>query len=233
MENYEPSTKLWNTGCRIQINEYPNKFVNMWGVHLDWRDYGPYTACFEKPKRPTDIYPKLYYNEHKHKGEQNHLGRMNNIVSLMNHAPFSKNMQDSDSIPLFVAGDFNTPSHLDWTEQMRLLHCNTSYEWPVSKLLHDSAFKDSYRQVYPNPGVSTGFTWTPLHKMSPDDPSGQRPEPQDRIDFIYYRGKFVRAKRSSVYKGFDEMKLYPSHRDNDWPSDHAAVMSDFEILVTT
>ena len=43
--------------------------------------------------------------------------------------PFIK---EADSVPLVVAGDFNSPSHLDWTEATRERHCGLALAWPVS-----------------------------------------------------------------------------------------------------
>ena len=37
---------------------------------------------------------------------------------------------------LFVLGDFNSPSHLDWTEEAKHLHYNTTHEWRTSEVLH-------------------------------------------------------------------------------------------------
>ena len=35
--------------------------------------------------------------------------------------------------PLFVMGDMNTPSHLDWTEATRSRHCGWTYDWPATR----------------------------------------------------------------------------------------------------
>jgi endonuclease/exonuclease/phosphatase family metal-dependent hydrolase len=49
-------------------------------------------------------------------------------------------------VPVFLTGDMNSPSHLDWP----------SLEWPVSKALADAGFRDSYRDVHPDPVARLG-----------------------------------------------------------------------------
>ena len=72
----------------------------------------------------------------------------------------------AESIPLIVAGDFNSPSHLDWIQSANPLHCNLTVEWPVSKNMAEAGFLDAYRQIYPNPTTHFGHTWTPRSPQS-------------------------------------------------------------------
>jgi len=114
-----------------------------------------------------------------------------------------------DAEPLIVAGDFNSPSHLDWTQSASSLHCNMAVEWPVSAYMAKAGFTDAYRQVHPDPIAEPGHTWTPRNPNSW----------QDRIDYVYYRAAHLHALEAQVLN---------QHRVQ-WPSDHAAVLSTFTL----
>ena len=89
-------------------------------------------------------------------------------------------------IPVFIGGDFNAPSRLDWTEAMvgKRPALRYALDWPVSKALADAGFRDSYREIHPDPVANPGITWTtgyPVPHLMPD-------EAVDRIDQIYALG---------------------------------------------
>ncbi|MBG9733118.1 hypothetical protein [Paenibacillus alvei] len=44
-------------------------------------------------------------------------------------------------VPMFLTGDFNVPSHLDWTEETKEGHFGVTVEWPVSKRLKQLHFR--------------------------------------------------------------------------------------------
>jgi hypothetical protein len=56
------------------------------------------------------------------------------------------------------------------------------------------------------------------------------PEPQDRIDLILYKpsSKF-RPLHSYTYAGKGPLKPIPEQFDNEWPSDHYAVVTEFAV----
>lgn len=124
----------------------------------------------------------------------------------------------SSGHPVFLVGDFNEPSHLDWTPaaaDARGLPC--AVEWPTTVMFHDAGMNDAYRIIHPDPVARPGFTWTP------------RPEQKDvmdRIDLILFGGRNVRPV-SALTVGDS-----PEHADRvamPWPSDHRAVVATFEI----
>ena len=75
--------------------------------------------------------------------------------------------------PVLVTGDFNSPSHRDWTGDRALA-------WPVSTAMEAAGFTDTFRAANPDPTTSPGLTWTP-GRPAPFIPDG---ETLDRIDFI-------------------------------------------------
>jgi endonuclease/exonuclease/phosphatase family metal-dependent hydrolase len=86
-------------------------------------------------------------------------------------------------IPTLLTGDFNTPSHLDWTpavvgarEQVRY-----AVPWPVTEAVAAAGFQDAYRATHPDPVAAPGITWTfgtPFPRLAPD-------LAVDRIDMIH------------------------------------------------
>lgn len=118
----------------------------------------------------------------------------------------------SKETPVFFVGDFNSASHLDWTEHTKDLHYGYVVEWPVSKSVIDAGFKDSFRTMNIDALQNPGITWTPLAAAS-TNLYGLR----DRIDYIYYQGP-VKPIESKVINYHPVM----------FPSDHAAVISVFK-----
>lgn len=111
------------------------------------------------------------------------------------------------NIPVFVAGDFNSMSHLDYGEA-GLDQYGVAIEWPTSRVLTDAGFLDSYREVHHAIHRAADATWTPRFPL----------QSQDRIDFIYHRSAGAWAARDSFV-----LRDHP----RGFPSDHAAVVSTF------
>lgn len=121
-----------------------------------------------------------------------------------------------DSAPVVLVGDFNTPSHLDWRD----------VEWPVTKAAEEAGLRDSYREAHPDSVRNPGHTWSPVH-VEHEDGSG-RPEPQDRIDFVLHNGRGLRVLDSRTLVS-GTPRAWPDVAGNDWPSDHAAVITTFAL----
>ncbi|MER5833409.1 HAD-IA family hydrolase [Streptomyces sp. NPDC002130] len=118
--------------------------------------------------------------------------------------------------PVILTGDFNTPSRLDWPD----------VPWPVTKAAEQAGLRDSYREAHPDPVAHPGHTWSPVHPEH-EDGSG-RPEPHDRIDFILHNGEGLRVLDSrTIVSGTP--RAWPDVAGNDWPSDHAAVLTTFAL----
>ncbi|MFD0715648.1 endonuclease/exonuclease/phosphatase family protein [Paenibacillus sp. GCM10027626] len=181
-------------------------------THLYHDPYGPYWAIFDRKSNEEII---MMENEVRARGMSIVLRE---LMSYM-----------ASDIPVFLMGDFNTPSHLDWGDDTKSVHDGRIIEWPVSVLAEGAGLIDSYRAIHPDPVASPGHTWSPVH--TPEHPWGDIPhEPQDRIDFIYFRGGRVEVVNSEVFV-VGNPQGYGSHEDNEWPSDHAAVISTFLISV--
>lgn len=129
------------------------------------------------------------------------------------------------ALPVFLTGDFNTPSHLDWTESMMSLRPSViryAVEWPVTRMLMNAGFRDSYRDAYPNPATHPGFTWTagmPAPFVRPN-------ETIDRIDYVFAKGP-ARTMRAEMLgeAGGDGVDISVT----PYPSDHRGVISTFAV----
>jgi endonuclease/exonuclease/phosphatase family metal-dependent hydrolase len=126
-------------------------------------------------------------------------------------------------MPVFLTGDFNSPSHRDWTAEVARVREEVPYpvRWPVSLTLEEAGFRDSYREIHPDPVVDPGFTWTPGSGFPPRIRDG---EVFDRIDFVWSKGP-AEAEDSRIVG-----EAGGPHTDigfEPWPSDHRAVVSTF------
>ncbi|SIR31850.1 endonuclease/exonuclease/phosphatase family protein [Maribacter ulvicola] len=122
-------------------------------------------------------------------------------------------LKNTDKTPVIMLGDFNSGSHLDWTDDTRQIHNDFIVEWPVSKTMQKNGFFDSYREMHIDPLLDPGFTWTPRAATS-----SKKYGLRDRIDFIYYKGGLNPI-------GSKVIDYHPIM----FPSDHAAILTVFEV----
>jgi len=130
-------------------------------------------------------------------------------------------------IPVFLLGDFNAPSHLDYTAAVAGTRDYVKYalDWPVSKAVEAAGFVDSWRAVYPDPLKSLGLTWWAARPRVDGWNPGPN-APQDRIDFIYSAGP---AKATAGQLAGEKAGPEVTFAVSPWPSDHRAVMATFEV----
>lgn len=125
-------------------------------------------------------------------------------------------------VPVFVTGDFNSPSHLDWTPAVAAVRPEVpfAFDWPVSRAYADAGFRDSYREVHPDPVAVPGFTWTP------GGPESVRREVHDRIDWVLAAGS-ARAAASDLVgeRGGPDVDI----AIDPYPTDHRGVASTFVV----
>ena len=193
-------------GANITLEKF-NKTISFWCVHLYQHPYGPYLAA----SNVTKVYEILLGDF-----QVTPSSRILDVMEMLNTTSFKTALEAE--MPLIVAGDFNTPSHLDWTEATKHLHNGWVVQWPVTYLLQTMiGLKDSFRELFPDPLKNPGSTWTTLNAS----------EPQDRIDFIMYKGSKLTPFQSFTYSGDEAITQVPNVTQNDYPSDHFAVITDF------
>jgi len=111
-------------------------------------------------------------------------------------------------VPVIVAGDFNSMSHLDYAE-VAMDQYGLAVNWATSHVLPAVGFRDVYRELVPDIRRAADRTWTPRFPE----------QEQDRIDFVYARGNGLEALSTRVIDTHPE----------GFPSDHAAVAASFRL----
>lgn len=123
-----------------------------------------------------------------------------------------------DDAPVLLGGDFNTQSHLDWTEATADAprHEGLVLEWPVMKMFADAGFTDTFRAAHPDVARYPGRTWAAGHSFM---------YAPLRLDYLLARGNVrvlasaTRTRRLPQHQSSDLDDLYPFY------SDHGAVLS--------
>jgi endonuclease/exonuclease/phosphatase family metal-dependent hydrolase len=126
-------------------------------------------------------------------------------------------------IPVFLTGDFNSPSYLDWTPAVARRRPAVPYalRWPASRRLAAAGFGDSYRDVHPDPVADPGYTW------SPGGPETRKHDFPDRIDWVLHAGPATTLSSRLVGERGDPQVDLAVHRP--YPSDHRGVVSTFRV----
>jgi hypothetical protein len=180
-------------GLYVFVEPQPGRVVAVSDVHLPADPYGPY----ELRDGATIEQVLQLENELRVPDLQDELQGLPPLAAR--------------GIPVFLTGDFNTPSHLDGAHGVA---------WPVSKALTDAGFKDSFRVVHPDPVAKPGFTWTP------GSPEGEKVEVHDRIDWVLSMGSATATASKVVGEGGNpntDIAVDP------WPSDHRGIVSTFDV----
>lgn len=193
---------------------------NFGGVELDvngkrvrvfdtWLNYLPDTRLVPTDKSEAEI---LAWDDEGTRDDE--IKRILSVLQPM--------LAEVDSIPIIMGGDFNSHSHLDWTEATKDLynHGGAVVNWTVSKVMYEAGFTDSFREIHPDPVKELGPTWYW---------TGDNKDRLDRIDFIYYKGNNLKAVNSESYNcdlpgylDFYGEKFF-------YASDHGFVMTTFSL----
>ena len=216
-----------------------SKRVAVYSAHLDWKNCAYYlprgynSSTWAKLAAPVvDMNAIMADNVASYRDEE--------INAFIKDA---KSEQTKGSM-VFISGDFNEPSHLDWQEDTKAIrdHQNLVINWTNSVALQQNGYKDSFREIYPNPVTNPGFTFpsqndnVDVSKLTWAADADER----DRIDFIYcqddsnivIRDSKVVGPSGSVLRGKvvgntdEDVFIAPS---GIWPTDHKAVLSTFYI----
>lgn len=203
-----PIAQVLNQGVRLQIS--PSQDAYVFDVHLAAYPYQPY-----------DIRDGLITTEAQAIAAANS-ARGSSATTLVNDMASAL----GSGSPVFLTGDFNEPSHLDWTQAAANagLHFGKKVNWPTSRTVTNAGLVDSFRQLRPDVINDRGETWTP---GSPA-PSNSANEVHDRIDFVYYAGNSV-TPLSALTLGYNANDGQTDIGIQPYPSDHRAVVVNFDI----
>lgn len=185
----------------------PGQVIALSNLHLPSDPYGPYML------RDGETLEDMLENE-----------RTLRLAALQ---PFLDVLAGlaAQGYPVLLTGDFNTPSHLDWTEAQVgvVAHVPFPVAWPVTLAMTEAGFIDTYRAAHPDPAAKVGMTWTPGYPA----PRLRENELVDRIDHIY--------ASSGVVVVNSEIVGEPGGPDVDfavdpYPSDHRGVVSTVRVV---
>lgn len=203
-------------GDYVFIEPVAGRVAAMTNVHLPAEPYTPYEI------RDGATLEEVLEMEMTWRVEESSVSESPSITHLCEVLPPLL----ANDIPLIFTGDFNSPSHLDWTEEVAEVRDVVRYpvEWPATKALEDMGFRDSYREIHPDPVETPGFTWTPGSLDGVED------EVHDRVDFVLAAGPLTTVD--------SQLMGEPENVDVDivvdpWPSDHRGVVSTFEVTLGT
>jgi len=181
-------------------------------VYSTWIDYRSFIANYLKD-HPDATDPELLACETR---ESSRLTQAREILGFL-EAQGHLNAR----IPVLIGGDWNCPSHLDWTEEAaeKLPH-RRALPLPVSTAVGKAGFVDTFRMLYADPVAKPGITWSPLYRSGP----------QDRIDRLYLKnpekGKGLTPVKAEVMPNQLEDDSIP-HEKRIFPSDHGALSVQF------
>lgn len=145
---------------------------------------------------------------------------------------------------VLLGGDFNEPSHLDWTRETKDMfdHHGLIIPWTVPLILDNAGFIDTYRTRYPNVLTHPGFTFPADNKDVEVKRLTWAPkaDERDRIDYVFYyphkglklkdailfgpKGSIVRSER--VEETSKDKFITPK---GIWPTDHKGLLVTFEL----
>ena len=127
-------------------------------------------------------------------------------------------------VPLVLAGDFNSASHLDWTAAAGAASHprRMAFEWPVTRQLADAGLIDSFRSVHPDPVARPGHTFTPGYPH----PMVRAEELHGRIDYVWIANATVLDSAVVGESGNPDVDVPVT----PWPSDHRAVVSKISVV---
>ncbi|MFO1477758.1 MAG: endonuclease/exonuclease/phosphatase family protein [Verrucomicrobiota bacterium] len=184
----------YSRGVTVELS--PGQRVHLFDVHLTAFPYGPYDL--------HDGQTAAYVVN-----QENNL-RLPEVIQVL--AAMQSPLASQE--PCFLVGDFNAPSHFDYS----------TVAWPLSIACTNAGLGDSYRELHPAnrkfPAAfaynDPGITWTPKTDQEPDGVF-------DRIDFIYYAHNTAATPVNST-------ELDEHNCVNPWPSDHRAVSTVFSLV---
>lgn len=188
-------------GVRIALEEDKSEII-VWTAHLTNQTYGPTSACVNK----TSVEEMMELE-----GESGRVAQMQEIMDMV-----KGHLEGAESTPVFLTGDFNSPSHLDWTEGNT--HCGLGeVPWPVTRMPEDEGMVDVFRYLNPDPNKEPGGTRMVLEGDG------------ERTDYVFYKGgRAVPTKAQVLVEAGEQWR--PGKKRNRWWSDHKAVFAEFKML---
>lgn len=201
-----PITQVLGQGVKLQLA--PAHEAYLFDVHLKAYPYQPY-----------DIQAGDITTEAQAIAAAQAARSMTSVLNGMSTALAS-------GLPTFLVGDFNEPSHLDWTQAAANagMHFGMKVDWPTSRSVTNAGLVDAFRALRPDEVNDPANTWTPGDPAPNIAPN----EVHDRIDFVYYAGTSVVPTEAKTL-GYDTNDGSTDIGIDRYPSDHRAVVVQFDL----
>lgn len=206
-----PILDTFANGVRLELESRQSACV--FGVHLTSTPYQPY-----------QVRDKAYTSNEEILDEARKAREQELVVVLSEIQPL---MEAGERV--LLCGDFNEPSHLDWTlaSAREGRHFGLEMSWPNSKRVTESGMEDGYRAVFPDVCRYPGYTWTSVPGLGVGGSERAEHEVHDRIDFVYHAGPGLDPISASI--------IGENNRNADlvvspFPSDHRAVAVKYQII---
>ncbi|GMU51483.1 MAG: hypothetical protein AMXMBFR33_06290 [Candidatus Xenobia bacterium] len=190
------------------VVELPSgKRLGVGNLHLNHQPYQPYQLL----RIPYGDHP--FIQTEAQAQEQAELARGQEIRGAL------QDLTALEGLPRVLTGDFNEPSHLDWTERAARAGLHPlKVDWPTSRAAEQAGWQDSFRVLNPDEVARPGWTWTPMTR--PDDPADHH----DRLDFVLYQG--IKPLKVDIVAERPEngtIVVQP------YPTDHRGVLTTFQL----
>ncbi len=204
-------------GVGVEIRDDDGRGFVAWDIWLDWRSF----VTYELRDHPESSDAELLACEDEKSS------RLAEATALL--AAVEEVRREHATLPTIVGGDFNCPSHLDWTrDTARVYRHRRALPLPVSIAMRDAGFVDAFRVVHADPVQHPGITWSPMFRDRQDG----SPQGFERIDRLYLRnpapGQWsLRPVAAAVLPDGWEDESVPV-RQRVFPSDHGALVVDLE-----
>jgi endonuclease/exonuclease/phosphatase family metal-dependent hydrolase len=190
-------------GLYSLIEVQPGYVVAFFNTHLDYVKYGPNLLVnrgftVEQTLASEDVV---------------RTSSMQNLIPSMDQLA-------QEGYPVFLTGDFNQPSSLDYAEETVGTRPGIAepVAWTVSEALFEIGFRDTFREIHPDPLENPGFTH--------DNPGFRSGGAADRIDYAYAGGPTTTLSSKLVGESDGPNVEIPF---DPWTSDHRAVLASFSL----
>jgi endonuclease/exonuclease/phosphatase family metal-dependent hydrolase len=203
VEDWKVTGNRWG-GAKIRLAD--GALVLVYNDHLNPYPYGPYEVRDGKAKTAAEAVEV-----------ERASGRVKQMQAILDDLASRPDRE----LPVFLVGDFNAPSHLDWIAPNAKANFNLVVEWPVSLMASQAGFIDALRAVHPDPVAKPAHTWSPGYPVGKLEPN----DVMDRIDYVMFRGR-VHVTAAHIV---GETGPHTDIAVDPWPSDHRAVVAAFRL----
>lgn len=201
LSDWKVNGNRWG-GAKVRMDN--GRVLVVYNDHFNPYPYGPYEIRDGKARNQREV-----------ERVERESGRVDQMQRVLTH---NRNRGEAN-LPVVFVGDFNTPSHLDWTARTAPRNFGLVIEWPVTAMAAKAGFRDALRDIHPDALAKPAFTWSPGYpapNVAPDDV-------MDRIDFVLYRGPLQVTQARIVGEQGPQSDI----PFESWPSDHRAVIATF------